>query len=96
MEEKITIEKIDKLAGLSMLFFTDEEKQHLLKEVNGIVEMLNKCGEFNVASVPNERRVKYTELREDEVQESLDIETTLEGVNSRIKDHFAVDKVVDL
>lgn len=96
MEEKISTEKIDKLASLSMLFFTDEEKANLTKEVNGIIEMLDKCGEFNVVSAPNERRVKYAELRDDEVQESMDIDTTMEGVNSRIKDYFAVDKVVEL
>ena len=96
MEEKITVEQIEKLANLSQLYFTDEEKQKFKTEVSGIVEMLDKCGRFNVASVPNQRRVKYSELREDEIGESLDINVTMEGVKSRIKDHFAVDKVVDL
>ena len=96
MEDKIDMSMIDKLSKLSMLYFTDEEKEHLLGEVNGIVEMLNKCGEFNVSSNPNERRVKFSELREDEVCESMDIDTAFQDVNSRIKDYYAVDKVVDL
>ena len=96
MEDKIDISAIDKLASLSMLYFNDEEKNHLLGEVNGIIEMLDKCAEFNVVSVPTERSVKFSELREDEVVQSMDIETTMQGVDSRIKDYFGVDKVVDL
>ena len=95
MEEKITTEKIDKLATLSMLYFTDEEKENFHSEVNGIVEMLDKCGEFNVTSLPNERRIKSSDLRTDEVKDSMHLETTMEGINSRVKDYFAVDKVVE-
>ena len=77
-------------------YITSPILAHLLGEVNGIVEMLNKCGEFNVSSNPNERRVKFSELREDEVCESMDIDTAFQDINSRIKDYYAVDKVVDL
>ena len=96
MEEKITTATIDKLASLSMLYFSDEEKENLKKEVSGIIEMLDKCGEISVVSPPNARSIKYSDLRIDEVTPGLDIDTTMEGVNSRVKDHFAVDKVVEL
>lgn len=96
MEEKITIEEIEKLAALSQLYFTEEEKSNFKSEVNGIIEMLDKCEDICVSSVPNSRKIKYADLREDSVEEGLDIDTTMEGVGSRIKDHFAVDKVVDL
>jgi len=96
MEDKINIETIDKLAELSMLSFSDEEKQNFKKEVDGIIDMLNKCGNISVVSPPNERSIKYSDLRADEVKESLDIETTMEGISSCIDSHFAVDKVVEL
>lgn len=95
MEEKITLEKIDKLSKLSMLYFDRSEKLKMQKEVNGIVEMLDKCADFNITSEPKQRKNKYKDLREDECISGLDIDTVFLGVESRQQDFFAVDKVVD-
>ena len=96
MEEKIDNQKIEKLAELSMLYFDSEEKKRMKKEINGIIEMLDKCAKFNLSSHPSIRKNKCRDLREDVVKDGLDIETTMEGINSRQKDFFAVDKVVEL
>ena len=95
MEEKITIETIDKLADLSKLSFNDEEKQVLLGQVNDIITMLKDCDDVTVADSENVRTQRLRDLRDDEVVESMDISDALRNAPNAHNGYFVVPKVVD-
>ena len=95
MEEKITIETIDKLADLSKLSFNDEEKQVLLGQVNDIITMLKDCDDVTVTDSENVRTQRLRDLRDDEVVESMDISDALRNAPNAHNGYFVVPKVVD-
>ena len=95
MEEKITIETIDKLADLSKLSFNDEEKQVLLGQVNDIITMLKDCDDVTVADSENVRTQRLRDLRDYEVVESMDISDALRNAPNAYNGYFVVPKVVD-
>ena len=72
-KEKITIELIDKLSDLSQLSFSEDEKELLIGEVSGIIEMLDKCDNVSVDdNTLLSREWRIADLRDDEIGESLD------------------------
>jgi len=95
MEDKITITDIDYLADLSKLTFTDEEKQVLVKEVGGIIDMLNQCGEINIDSQTEHNVQTLNDLRNDEVQEGMGIEDVFSATSLSRNGYFEVPKVVE-
>ena len=95
MKEKITIEEIDKLANLSKLSFTDEEKQVLLTQVNDIIDMLKECENVNTDNVSTVRSQKLRDLRDDIAHEEMDIEDAMKNSPESKSGYFVVPKVVD-
>ena len=95
MKETVTIEEIDKLANLSKLSFTDEEKQVLVTQVNDIIEMLNGCDINDLEIARNNRTQKLRELREDIVEESMDKDDSMRNSADSRNGYFVVPKVVD-
>ncbi|MGN0961841.1 MAG: Asp-tRNA(Asn)/Glu-tRNA(Gln) amidotransferase subunit GatC [Christensenellales bacterium] len=93
--EKITIETIDKLSSLSKLEFTPEEKQVLLGEVSGIIEMLNKCGQVKVNSSISRQEMTINDLRADEVKDGLKSSDTFRNAPVSKNGYLGVPKVVE-
>lgn len=95
-KEKITIEDIDKLASLSALEFSEEEKYGFLKQVIDIVDMIDECNEVETdGEYIFENAVGLDELREDEIAPSMPKELALSNAPRRHKGCFNVPKVVD-
>ena len=95
MREKIKIEDIDKLSSLSKLEFTDEEKQVLVNEVDGIIDLLDQCGNVEINEEYKSPVQSLRNLRNDEVKQGMDLQDVF-GATDRCHDgYFCVPKVVD-
>lgn len=94
-KEKITIEEIDRLAELSALEFSEEEKKGLVFQVENILSMLNACQSVDTDKVEYENVHKISDLREDEIGESLPVDEALLNAPKQRKGYFNVPKVVE-
>ena len=94
-KEDITVQDIDRLANLSALEFTDEEKESLISEVSGIVKMLNQCDNVEVTEYEFDNTIALADLREDEVGESLTNEEALINAPKQRKGYYNVPRVVE-
>ena len=95
MENKITIETIDYLSDLSKLRFTDGEKEVLVREVNGIIDLLNECDEIDVDDNDLNKTQMLTDLRLDEVSPEMDIDDVFSATKNAKNGYFVSPKVVD-
>lgn len=95
-KEKITIELIDKLSDLSQLSFSEDEKELLIGEVSGIIEMLDKCDNVSVDdNTLLSREWCIADLRDDEIGESLDSADVFKNAPMTKNGYFGVPKVVE-
>ncbi len=63
--EKITREEIDRLADLSELSFSEEKKKSMIKDISGIISMLDECAMVDTSSVGEPKALKISDLRQD-------------------------------
>ena len=94
-KEKITIAEIDRLASLSELEFTTEEKKILVKEVSNVIDLLNDCAKVSTSEVVSDNIQGLSSLREDEVDSRLDMEDVLLNAPKSHEGYFVVPKVVE-
>ena len=95
MKETITINEIDKLCDLSKLEFSDEDKQILLKEVSGIIEMLNQCDGVEIVNSNTLATQNLRHLREDEVGQEMETDDVFAATRHANNGYFVVPKVVE-
>ena len=93
--EKITINDIDRLAELSKLNFTHEEKEQLVVEVDGIIKMLNQCDDVEIDGEFNSTLQKLSSLRDDLVKEDMTTNDVLINSQCANNGYFSLPKVVD-
>ena len=95
MKEEITIEEIVRLSELSKLSFSEEEKYILKGEIEGIIDLLNQCDNVRVDVASDVNVQKLRNLREDEVEESMELEDVFSTTEHAHNGYFVVPKVVD-
>ena len=95
MKEKISIEDIDKLSELSKLQFTMEEKQVLVNEVDGIIDLLNQCASVEISEEYKVPVQKLSNLRIDEVEQGMDSQDVFSATDRCRGGYFVAPKVVD-
>ncbi|MBR4406754.1 MAG: Asp-tRNA(Asn)/Glu-tRNA(Gln) amidotransferase subunit GatC [Clostridia bacterium] len=93
---EITIKEVERLADLSALKFSDDEKQKFIGDFNNILEMVNQLqkAEVSAQNVFN-RSHKLSELREDIAKPSFDTELILENAPKQRRNCFNVPLVVE-
>ncbi len=93
----ITIKEIERLAQLSKLTLTDEEKESFSSEISSIIEFADKLSELDVSGINPTLHVsdRYNVFREDEVSPSMKIETVLENASEADETCFLVIKAVE-
>lgn len=94
----ITANKLEHLAKLSRLVLTDDQKQRLLKEMNGIIDFANKLNEVDVSSINptvHATDMIYNVFRQDEPKESMPREKILENAPEADDSCFLVIKAVE-
>ncbi|MEQ9262962.1 MAG: Asp-tRNA(Asn)/Glu-tRNA(Gln) amidotransferase subunit GatC [Owenweeksia sp.] len=93
---KINKKEVEKLAHLSRLEFTEEEKENMVADMDKILGFVEKISELDLEGV--EPLVYMTDeestLRKDEVVEQATKEEALKNAPDRDTDYFRVPKVV--
>ncbi len=93
---EVTIELIERLANLSRLAFTDDEKNALKKDLQRMISFVEKLNEVDTAGVEpllhmsNETNV----FRDDEVKDQLTREQGLLNAENKDEQFFKVPKVI--
>lgn len=93
---KITEELIDRLAHLSRLTFTKEEKEALKTDLNKIKGMMDKLSEIDTEGVEPLTHLSENpnHLRKDQVIPTLTKEEVLRNAPDKTEDFFRVPKVI--
>lgn len=96
MKEEFTRMEIDRLSSLAQLYLTEEEKDNLVGEVTGIIDMLNGCDEVDTQDdISYANIVDIADLREDKIAESSSRDVLLSSARE-VKDGYLVSpKVVE-
>ena len=90
-------ELIDKLAKLSRLDFDSEEKAAIQKDLERMLEFVEKLNEVDTEGISPLLHINPEKnvLREDEVTEQLDQKTALKNAPDHDSFYFKVPKVVE-
>jgi aspartyl-tRNA(Asn)/glutamyl-tRNA(Gln) amidotransferase subunit C len=93
---RITKKDVEHVALLSRLDLTEEEKEAYTKQLNSIIDYMNKINELDTEGVEPTAHVLpiYNVMREDEVGESLDREKVLENAPEKEDGQFKVPRIV--
>ena len=94
---KIDIKTVDKLADLAKLEFDEEGKKEIAKDLNRIVEFVEKLSELDTSNV--EPLIYLSEdtnvMRNDEVKQEITQQEALKNVPVKDSDYIKVPKVID-
>lgn len=94
---QVPISEVEKIALLSRLSLTDEEKEMHQQSLLNILEEAQKLGELDTSNVEPTAHIQGIEnvLREDEVKKSMDNELLTANAPERENGCFIVPKVVE-
>jgi aspartyl-tRNA(Asn)/glutamyl-tRNA(Gln) amidotransferase subunit C len=94
---KITDEKIDQLAHLSKLEFTQEAKAGIKKDLENILDLCQKLNEVDTEGIEPLIYMTNTQnnTREDVVEQNFTKEEILSNAPKKDSDYFRVPKVIE-
>lgn len=92
----ITEELIDKLADLSMLTFSDEEKVRLQSELEKMVGFFGKLEEINTDGIEPLQHMSesLTPMREDVINGEISGKNAFKNAGKHSENFFVVPKVI--
>jgi aspartyl-tRNA(Asn)/glutamyl-tRNA(Gln) amidotransferase subunit C len=92
----VSLDEVDRIAALSMLQFSAEEKEKFLLQFNQILQYMDKLNELDLTGVAPMHHVAETGnvFREDQAQPSLSAEEVLCNAPARKMNFFSVPKVI--
>jgi aspartyl-tRNA(Asn)/glutamyl-tRNA(Gln) amidotransferase subunit C len=92
----VTKKDIEKIAELSMLEFTDSELESYTKEMNKILDYVEKLNELDTKRVkPLSHPIENENVfRDDKLKKSVSQEEALKNAPDRTTEHFKVPKVI--
>ena len=96
-EPKITMRDVEHVARLSRLALTDQEKERMRRELDGILSYIDKLRALDTANVPpTSHAVPMTNvMREDEPRPSLSQDEMLANAPERSGEFFRVPKIIE-
>ena len=94
---KITVEEVDRIAVLARLRLTAEEKSRLVRQLDNILEYMDKLNQLDTAQVEafSHRVDTMLALRDDAVTNQPDPETLLANAPDRDGTFFKVPKIIE-
>ena len=94
---RIPVSEVDKIAALSRLSFSDEEKAQLQHHLEGILLTAEKLNELDTDGVEPTAHIqgKQNVMRSDTVRPSMDNVSLTEGAPEKENGCFIVPKVVE-
>ena len=92
----LTPETVKQVAGLARLSLAEAEVELFTRQLNDILNYVEKLNELDTTDVPPMAHVLELNnaLREDEVQDSLPLEEALANAPDRQRNSFAVPKII--
>lgn len=93
---KITVDEVEHVAKLARLEVSSDESQHLTEQMNRILLYMEKLNELDTTLVvPTSHAVElHNAFREDQVQESLSRNESLENAPEANEAEFIVPRVI--
>lgn len=94
---KVPISEVEKIAALSRLSFSDEEKKAYQHHLEDVLMTAQKLGELDTSEVPPTAHIQGLQnvLRKDVTQKSMDNEQLTRGAPERENGCFIVPRVVE-
>jgi aspartyl-tRNA(Asn)/glutamyl-tRNA(Gln) amidotransferase subunit C len=94
---RISNETIDKIAHLARLEFENEAKEEIAKDMNRMLDFVDKLNELNTDNVEPLIYVnkEVNVLRQDEVHQDISQKEALSNAPKKDSDYFKVPKVVE-
>ncbi len=94
---RITIEEVEKMASLSMLYVSDEDKKMLQNSLQSILSHAERLNELDTENVqPTTYILKQQNVyREDETTDKLSREELLSNAPEQENGYFIVPQVVE-
>jgi aspartyl-tRNA(Asn)/glutamyl-tRNA(Gln) amidotransferase subunit C len=92
----VSIEDVKKIAALAHLEYKENELESFTRQLNQILEYVEKLNELDTASVDiTYHPLEYPDVfREDTVREGLTVEQTLQNAPEKSWQYFVVPKVI--
>ena len=93
---QVTDELIEKLARLSMLEFSENEKKEIREDLAKMIAFVEKLNELDTSGIEPLMHMSNEEnvLRQDEIGNMLSKEEALQNAPAHNKDYFTVPKVI--
>jgi aspartyl-tRNA(Asn)/glutamyl-tRNA(Gln) amidotransferase subunit C len=93
---EVNRETVDKLARLSRLYFSENEKEIIRTDLEKMIRFVDKLSELDTEGLEPVLHMgtEMNTLREDRVQGSLSAEEALSNAPGRHGDFFTVPKVI--
>ena len=94
---KVDIQTVEKIAHLARLEYSDSEKENLAKEMNKILDWMDKLNEVNTDNVQPLMHMsqELNVWRDDIVAPHLDHKKALYNAPKKDSDYFRVPKVIE-
>lgn len=88
---------VEYVAELSRLNFSEQEKENLVDDLNQILNYMEKLNELHTENVDIIVNPYYIEnkFREDEVQESMNLESIIENAPRNLEEYVVVPKIIE-
>ncbi len=92
----LTPETVRQVAGLARLSLTEAEVELFTRQLNNILNYVEKLNELDTTAVPPMAHVLELNnvLREDEAQDCLPVDEALANAPDRQRNAFAVPKII--
>ena len=92
----VTLEDVDYVASLAHLRFSDDEREHLLVQLNEILRYMEQLNTLDTNGIEPTSHVLNLRnvFRDDVVDESLSHEAALANAPAKGQNHFTVPKVL--
>lgn len=92
----VTIEDVEKVAALAKLQFSDDEKATIARQLDEIVEYVEKLQQLDTDDVPPTSHVieLVNVLRDDKAEPCLSQEEALHNAPAKKNGYFSVPKVI--
>jgi aspartyl-tRNA(Asn)/glutamyl-tRNA(Gln) amidotransferase subunit C len=92
----LTPETVKQVAHLARLTLRDDEVELFTKQLNGILNYVEKLDELDTTDVPPMAHVLelHNAFREDEVRDSLPVEEALANAPEQQRQAFVVPKII--
>lgn len=94
---KITKEQVTHVANLARLNLTEEEKEHMTKDMESIIAFVDQMNGLDIEGIkPTDHIIPVNNVfREDVVKPSMDVEELLRNAPAQENGCYSVPKIVE-